>query len=181
MDNKPSGDVGPTASTAVSSMLAQAYRKYARYWMNLARTANSSDDEAKDIVHGVMSNILTGPERHFKSLEHLRNYVARSVLNHAIQARQRTGRQVPWDEAVDVRFAVEQLPVEVNEAERMRVFREGVNRLPKMDFEIIKLRFYCGYTFLEISNLLGLPISTLKSREDRAMRKMKKWLRKNGF
>jgi RNA polymerase sigma factor (sigma-70 family) len=60
-----------------------------------------------------------------------------------------------------------------------RIFREGLRRLPKRDFEILKLRFYCGLRFVEISTMLGIPISTLKSREDAAIRRLRSWFRKN--
>ena len=60
------------------------------------------------------------------------------------------------------------------------VLREAIRRLPPKDFEILKLRFYAGLTFQEISQMLNKPVSTLKSREESAMKKVRAWFRKNG-
>jgi RNA polymerase sigma factor (sigma-70 family) len=71
---------------------------------------------------------------------------------------------------------------EPNHDERLlrAVLLEGLGGLPKKDFEIVKLRFYGGLTFQEISDLLHLPVSTLKSREDSAMKKLRRWFQKRG-
>ena len=60
-------------------------------------------------------------------------------------------------------------------------FRRGLLRLSDDDFQLIKLRFFTGLTFAELSTLLGKPISTLKSRELSALRKLRTWMRDDGF
>ena len=71
----------PSSKLAWSALWGTAYRKYFRLWTTLARSAEISDDEAKDIVHTVVTGIIAEPTREFHSLEHARNYVAKSVLN----------------------------------------------------------------------------------------------------
>ena len=61
-----------------------------------------------------------------------------------------------------------------------KVLLEGLAGLPKKDFNILKHRFYSGLTFQEISELTHVPVSTLKSREESAMKKLRKWFRKRG-
>ena len=62
-----------------------------------------------------------------------------------------------------------------------RALKSAIQRLPRRDFDVIKLRYYAGYTFDEISSILGTPISTLKSREEAALQKLGKCLRKKGL
>ena len=158
----------------------EAYRRYIRFWTNLARTTLITKEEAEDIVHGVVSSLLLKQNKRFESVEHIRNYVAKSVVNRAIQLRQRGGRSVDLPEPVDP-SSLEILRSGSAEEISSHVLRSIIQRLPRRDFEIIKLRFYSGFTFKEIGELLDLPISTLKSREDAALKRIRKQLRKNDF
>jgi RNA polymerase sigma factor (sigma-70 family) len=107
--------------------------------------------------------------------------VAKGVLNRAIQLKKKNDRTSPWREQVEIQFAVSMdLSKTENEGLGM-AFRKCLLRLPRRDYEVLKHRFYSGLRFAEISSLLGVPISTLKSREDAAMRKMRSWLRKMGY
>jgi RNA polymerase sigma factor (sigma-70 family) len=70
----------------------------------------------------------------------------------------------------------------VYDLDRQReVLRSAILSLPDKDFEVLKYRYYAGLTFREISELLHLSISTLKSREDAAIRKIRRLFRKKGF
>jgi RNA polymerase sigma-70 factor, ECF subfamily len=59
--------------------------------------------------------------------------------------------------------------------------REGLQGLSRSAFQVIKLRFYAGLTFNQISQMLNLPISTIKSREEAAIKKIRASLRKKGY
>jgi DNA-directed RNA polymerase specialized sigma24 family protein len=60
-----------------------------------------TDEEAEDIVHGVITGIITRRPEAFESLEHIRNYVAKSILNRAIQVKRRADKHVPWSEILE--------------------------------------------------------------------------------
>jgi RNA polymerase sigma factor (sigma-70 family) len=155
-----------------------AYRRYYRLWISLARSSQASEEDAQDIVHGVIASILNNGSPEFESFEHLRNYVAKSVLNRVILHRKQMQRRAPL---VDVNDLIsdtsgdavrEETPVDT------RMLIAIVRKLKRRDFEIIKLRFFSGLTFVEISQLTGRAVSTLKSREVSALKKIEKALRK---
>jgi RNA polymerase sigma factor (sigma-70 family) len=158
-----------------------AYRKYLRFWMNLAKTIYVSEEEAKDIVHSVLSAILAGAPKDFETMEHLRNYVGKAVLNRAIAHKQRNDRLSGWTENTELRFSVNPEVSGIDQRMQTEALKEAILHLPRRDFEIIKLRFYSGFTFNEISQILDLSISTLKSREDAAIKRIRRWLRKKGM
>jgi RNA polymerase sigma factor (sigma-70 family) len=158
----------------------EAYRKYFRFWTNLARSASLTEDDAKDVVHTVITATLAQSGRRFDSIEHIRNYVAKGVLNRSIQARQRGDRTTRMTEHLELNLAAESQEQARDEETLRVVLREAIRRLPPKDFEILKLRFYSGLTFQEISQMLNRPVSTLKSREESAMKKVRAWFRKNG-
>ncbi len=158
-----------------------AYKRYYRLWFTLARTSHASEDDAKDIVHGVIAAILSDQGREFSSLEHLRNYVAKAVLNRVILLKQQMRRRLPLaaEHEHHVTTIAEHVLIEDEEANKL--IRQAILGLRKKDFEIIKLRFFEGLTFAEISVLLGKPISTLKSREVSALGKLRNALKKRGL
>ena len=135
------------------------------------------------MLHAVLTAILSDPARTFETLEHIRNYVARAVLNRAIEFkkyRARNGGRF-FEEINEDTLAVEE-PIPWTESEELRtVLRKAIAQLPAAQFEIIKLRFFSGLTFREISELVGVPLSTLKSREEGAIRRIRKILRLNGY
>ena len=179
-----SANSGKIASISVpleiNPMWVTAYRKYFRLWVRLAKTIRISEDDAKDIVHGVISSLLSDSTKSFQSLDHIRNYVARSVLNRAIQSKRRGERKTPWMEHIELRFPVV-LEETVDDDYLTHALKSAIQRLPRRDFDVIKLRYYAGYTFDEISRILGTPISTLKSREEAALQRLERWLRKKGL
>ena len=157
-----------------------AYRKYFRFWLNLARGQQISEDEAKDILHTILCSIIADDKKEFDSVEHIRNYVARAILNRAVVSRKEAGRKISWTETL------ERLHPALNDSDEegdsiRGAIRDGLRGLSDTAFQIIKLRFYSGLTFHEVSQMLNLPLSTVKSREEAALKKIRATLRKKGF
>jgi RNA polymerase sigma factor (sigma-70 family) len=158
-----------------------AYKRYYQLWVKLARSAQVSGEEADDIVQSVVASLLMNDSLRFESLEHLRNYVARSVLNRAMQMKKKANKHIAWNDALEERvFSTLERSPEPMDAE-FAVYREAIRHLSRRDFEIIKYRFYAGLTFAQISVLLGSPVSTLKSREAAALRRLRRWIKRKGF
>jgi RNA polymerase sigma factor (sigma-70 family) len=158
-----------------------AFTKYYRLWLNLARSAEVTDDEAKDIVQGVLTAILSDPERHFVSLEHARNYVAKGVLNRVKGLKMRSVRRVRIAEVSEARYAVDPEVHTTEELQRRLALRGAVGRLNRRDFTILKLRFYSGFTLAQTSEIMNIPLSTIASREGVILKKIRERLLKGGF
>jgi RNA polymerase sigma factor (sigma-70 family) len=173
-------DAEPHPVFLCSPVWKTAYRNYHRFWLNLAKGQHVSDDEAEDILHSILCSILSDSGKQFRSVEHIRNYVARAILNRTIEVRKEAGRKSPLTEAVERLYAVD----EEKEGESLTLrnaVREGLQGLSRSAFQVIKLRFYAGLTFNQISQMLNLPISTIKSREEAAIKKIRASLRKKGY
>jgi RNA polymerase sigma factor (sigma-70 family) len=163
-----------------STLWAVAYKKYYRLWVNLALTVHFNIPEAEDVVHAVIQSAMTRDGEPFASLEHIRNYVAKSVLNRAGQNRARENRAMRWDENAEILSRVGPSSEELEDNEQMRILREVLVCLDSRDYEIVKLRFFSGLTFQEIAGYLGLALSTVKSREESALKRIRRALRKSG-
>ncbi len=149
--------------------------------MSLARASSLSEDDAKDVVHAVIESALAQDLSRFESLDHIRNYVARGVLNRVILFFQRGLKTTEFTERIDSQIAERVAEPDFDEQLIRSALREGMRALPKKDMEIIKLKVFGGYTFHQIGELLHLPVSTLKSREDSAIKKLRKSFRKRGL
>ena len=169
------------SDTEIGSVVNSAYRKYFRLWAKLARGAGLTEDEANDVVHSVIAAILSDPKRRFESLEHARNYVAKSVLNRVKVVNARSRRITPWEENVEGRFAVIPDDCPGDQQKERMALQKAVQKLPRRDFDILKMRFFSGFTLAQVGSILGMPISTVKSREDVILRRMRVQLRKSGF
>jgi len=180
LDKNPARDSEPLPTA--NELWAVAYRRYFGLWTNLAKTSGLSEDESKDVVQSIIAGILCEPhKKEFESLDHVRNYVAKSVFNRVKVVRARNIRKTAWHEDTEIRFAT--LPDEYSDdAARLREsLCTAVGSLSRKDFTILKMRFFSGFTLAQVGEFLDMPISTVKSREDAILRKIKKKLRRNGF
>jgi RNA polymerase sigma factor (sigma-70 family) len=166
---------------AYTSLIVTAYQRYRSFWINLARTSKLSTEDAEDILHGVIGSLLSRRDPAFESLAHVRNYVARAVLNRAGQARQRGQRVCEFDETFAEGLDVLKDVGGLEQQEEREALLAVLQGLSEQDYQIVKLRFFSGFTFIEISEMLGAPVSTLKSREDAALRRIRRLFADRGL
>jgi len=171
----------PERQPVGKEMWAVAYRKYFGLWTNLAKSSGLSDDESKDVVQSIITGILCEPKREFESLDHVRNYVAKSVFNRVKVVRARNGKKTAWHEDAEIRFAIIPDEYSGDEVNLRNCLCAAVSSLSRKDFNILKMRFFSGFTLAQVGEFLDMPISTVKSREDAILRKMKRKLHQNGF
>uniref|UniRef100_A0A7C4THC2 RNA polymerase sigma factor n=1 Tax=candidate division WOR-3 bacterium TaxID=2052148 RepID=A0A7C4THC2_UNCW3 len=63
-------------------------------------------------------------------------------------------------------------------AKRMKEIEEAISHLPPLDREILLLFHKEEYSYEEISRILNLPVSTIKTRLHRARRRLKEMLKR---
>jgi RNA polymerase sigma factor (sigma-70 family) len=171
----------PLSEMPRASLFPTAYMKYIRLWMNIARSADLAEEDAEDVVHSVLAAILGDGKRQFQSLEHARNYIAKSVLNRVREMKIKGSRRLPWEDLPEDRLSVKADEYGLDERGRREALRRVMMKLPRRDFNIIKLRFFAGLTLAEVAELLGIPISTISSREGVILDRIRETLKKMGF
>jgi RNA polymerase sigma factor (sigma-70 family) len=181
MDHELPDAEAPFPQSQGSALWEAAFTKYYRLWLNLARSAEVTDDEAKDIVQGVLACILSNPVCQFVSLEHARNYVAKGVLNRVKGLKSRSYRRVKIAEVPEARYAVDPDTSSTEDQQRRCALRKAVRGLNRRDFTILKLRFYSGFTLAQTSELMNIPLSTIASREGVILGRIRTRLLKEGY
>ena len=68
-----------------------------------------------------------------------------------------------------------------NHDENSRLIRMAIEQLPANARELMVLRYYNGLSYEKIGSVLGISKATINGRLTRAKRKMKKFLKRNGF
>jgi RNA polymerase sigma factor (sigma-70 family) len=178
-----SGSFVPGVSTDGSSwdgVWQNAYEQYYIFWIRQARRVSPSYEAAEDVLHSVLAQILQDRERTFSSPIHLRNYVAKAVLNRSIDVRKRSSGYEKFHEESG-HFLVHDAFELRHDVPTMRTMLvRALAALPPHLYAVLKCRYFAGFTFKQAREFLQVPVSTLKSREDAALRRIRKYLERNG-
>lgn len=127
-------------------------------------------DEAEDIVHEAVLRFLELNSNEIKP-SGLKMYLFRITYNLCHDAlRNRSKRNLPL-ENIDIPELTEDETPDYDEAERLNVILNGI---PERDAEVIRMNVIDELSFVEISRILSLPPSTVKSRFKSGMDKIRK-------
>jgi len=132
-------------------------------------------EDAEDIVQDVFVKIYS--QKLFQKLENLEVYFYKTTMNACLDfmRREKTKFRVYQD------FETENKTVSENEAIQNLKLEEEFNRinkilktLPEEQAEVVRFRVIDELSFKEITKILGEPESTIKSRFQYAIKKLKK-------
>ena len=125
--------------------------------------------EAEDIVHEAILKLLEKDSRDIKP-ESVRLYLFRIVYNLCLD-RIRTGtKEVKLNDDLEIEDKTNDV-LDLEEIDRINVC---IETLPKHVSEIIRLRVVDNLSFVEISKILSIPQSTVKSRFKAGLDKLRK-------
>ena len=131
-------------------------------------------DDAEDAVQDVFVRLHQRLGEGDTEVRNLSAYLYRSLANLCVSRLREVGRTptVPLDSQPD--------PI-APEAEDFEQEYRRINRLlaeiPEEQAEIIRLRYYGDKSFQEIADILGIPLTTAKSRFTYGMEKIKRGMR----
>lgn len=119
---------------------------------------------AEDIVHDAVVRFLDRCPRGLEAVR-MRAYLFRIVYNLCMTAqvadRRRSLREVSLDSVERAVADDDDDSLDEEEARRLNRMLDG---LPEKEKEVVRMRAMDGLSFVEISEILSLPQSTLKSR-----------------
>jgi RNA polymerase sigma-70 factor (ECF subfamily) len=160
--------------------------------VNVCRGMLGDMDAAEDAVQMVIAGILGKLDQgalSFSSREHARNYLLKSIRNKAQDILKSGARKSPDSEEIlphvqepgeDPLAALISREEEEGRKRRLDELAHGLSALKTGEREVLTFRFVEGMKYREISELTGIPITTLKSREDSALKKLRAALEKSG-
>lgn len=150
---------------------------YGEIYVDLYRFALYSLGNEEDAKDAVADAVLDG----FKQRETLRDKGAFRQWMFAIlsnKCRRKKREYVNrWEfeiPSVEEENPVEELPQQGAELSEAVAVRELFARLPQEEQQILALRIFAGYNSREIGNFLGMAPGTIRSKEHRALAKLRK-------
>ncbi len=153
-----------------TSSVRYIYQLFSRPVATVARSVVGPDQA---LIDDIVQQTFTKAWRAAKTFDSNRSFapwlytIARRTAIDAVRAERRPTKG-DHDEIIDI--AVESSTMESAwEAYEVRL---AIQRLPVEEQEVIKLGHMMGYTHGQISERLGIPLGTVKSRSHRAHRKL---------
>ena len=154
---------------------ALLYDRHSRAAYSLAYRMMGEKQAAEDLLQDALLKVWRAAGSYRSERGSVRTWVLSIVHNCAIdQLRSHASRRRTQDK-VEASAAKSQpseaFAVTWSNSQRDQV-REALNTLPQEQLKILELAYFSGYTHVEIADLLGLPLGTVKGRMRLGLKKL---------
>ncbi|MEM0968413.1 MAG: sigma-70 family RNA polymerase sigma factor [Verrucomicrobiota bacterium] len=161
------------------SALEALYDRYARPLYSLALKMLGDEGEAEEVIQDVFTSVWRKTSSFRPERAKLFTWMTALTRNRCIDRLRSRQRRLPkqvgeGSEEVDVRTAVDDLFAR----EQADQVRSAIRTLPPDQRRAIQLAFFQGYTYSEVSQMLGIPLGTAKSRIRYAISRLRTELEK---
>jgi len=152
--------------------LEAAYRAYAPTLYSVARQVLGNDSDAQDCVHDALMRVWgrTGafrPER-----GSLRTFLSVCVRNEAIGRRREAARHFHIEQRLALDEPERPYEFEVRDHVELGRLRDALTALPPEQRQALELAYFQYLSHTQISEKLGVPLGTIKSRLAMGLRKL---------
>jgi RNA polymerase sigma-70 factor (ECF subfamily) len=157
---------------------AALYDRHSRAGYSLAYRMMGEKQAAEDLTQDAFLKVWRSAGGYRSERGSVRTWILSIVHNRGIdQIRSLASRRRTQDRVEQA--APRSQPSEAfAEAWRNRQrdqIREALNTLPEEQLKILELAYFSGYTHVEISNLLDLPLGTVKGRMRLGLKKIREY------
>lgn len=152
-----------------------AFKKFGDTVLRTAFACTGAYSEAEDITQEVFLSLHSKPQD-FTDDEHMKAWLLRVTINRCKNYRKsfRVSRTHSLDDVGEAELQINFTPQESE-------LREKIARLPEKYSSVIYLYYYEEYKIKEIAELLGKKENTVSSLLQRARKKLKLELEKEGY
>lgn len=156
--------------------LASLYDRHGRAAYSLAYRVMGEKQAAEDLTQEVFLKVWRSAGSYRAGRGSVRTWILSIVRNGGIdqiRAAASRGRTQDEFEVLAIKTQPSEAFAEAWRNSRRDRLREALSTLPSDQLEILKLAYFSGYTHVEISDLLGLPLGTVKGRVRLGLKKLK--------
>lgn len=154
------------------AIIEEMYNENYSYLRNYLIGLTRSHEEADDVIQELFSKILRNPHWVLE-VAHTRGWLVKSARNTLLDLHKKKRPELLQDEKI-----IENLLISNHSLEEEIVLKNQLEtyfaEMSTTDKAIFIAKEYYGYKYEEISELLDIPISTVKSRVFRMRKKMMK-------
>jgi RNA polymerase sigma-70 factor (ECF subfamily) len=164
------------ATESDAEAFAILYDRHSRAAYSLAYRMMGDKHAAEDLLQDAFLKVWRGATSYRTERGSLRTWILSIVHNRGIdQLRSSASRRRTQEKVVasaPISQPSEAFAATWRNTQREQV-REALGTLPKEQLKILELAYFSGYTHVEISELLGLPLGTVKGRMRLGMKKIR--------
>ncbi len=154
--------------------LLALYQRYGNLVYSMALQTLRQPVLAEEVTQDVFLKLWQQPERWNPALGQLSSWLLAITRNAAIDRLRREARHNASDiEAIAEADAEPAAMTDLGAWADGQLLRELMRQLPTEQRELIELAFYRGYTHSELSEGLGVPLGTVKTRLRAGMQKLR--------
>lgn len=147
---------------------AELYRRYASRIYQYARRILNQSSDAEDILQETFLKFLEILKKD-AVIENVPAYLLRIARNLSLRVSSKKQVTVPIE---DYHAIFEETPMETDEASK--VLTMSLDLLSKEQREALVLQVYGGLSYIEIAEVMGVPMTTVRNWVVRAKDKMRK-------
>ena len=155
---------------------ATLYDRHSRAAYSLAYRMMGERHAAEDVVQDSFLKVWRAATSYRAARASVRTWLLAIVHNRGIDQLRSTASRRRMQEKVEASAPTSQPSEAFSESwrnsQRDQV-REALKSLPQEQLKVVELAYFSGYTHLEIAELLGLPLGTVKGRMRLGLKKMK--------
>ena len=155
---------------------AALYDRHRRAAFSLAYRMMGDHQAAEDLAQDAFLKVWRGAGSYRSDRGSVRTWILSIVHNRGIdQLRSHASRRRTQDriEASAPRSQPSEAFAETWRNSQRDQVREALNTLPTEQLKILELAYFSGYTHVEISQLLSLPLGTVKGRMRLGLKKIR--------
>src|ERR671932_162701 len=159
------------------------YERHTRAVYSLAYRMMGERQAAEDLTQDAFIKVWRNAASYRVERGSVRTWVLSVVHNRGIdQLRAQASRRRTQDkiEASAPRSQPSEAFGETWRNAQRKQVREALNTLPSEQLKILELAYFSGYTHVEISELLGLPLGTVKGRMRLGLKKIRDFFESRG-
>ena len=169
-------DLISLVEAADAEAFATLYDRHSRAAVSLAYRMMGERQASEDLAQDAFLKVWRGASSYRADRGSVRTWILSIVHNRGIdQIRSQASRRRTQDkvEASAPRSQPSEAFSEAWRNSQRDQVREALNTLPSEQLKILELAYFSGYTHVEISDLLDLPLGTVKGRMRLGLKKIR--------
>ena len=169
-------DLISLVEAADAEAFATLYDRHSRAAFSLAYRMMGEHQASEDLTQDAFLSIWRGASSYRADRGSVRTWILSIVHNRGIdQIRSQASRRRTQDkiEASAPRSQPSEAFAETLRNSQRDQVREALDTLPPEQLKILELAYFSGYTHVEISDLLRLPLGTVKGRMRLGLKKIR--------
>ena len=169
-------DLIALVEAADAEAFATLYDRHSRAAFSLAYRMMGERQASEDLAQDAFLKVWRGASSYRADRGSVRTWILSIVHNRGIdQIRSQASRRRTQDrvESSAPRSQPSEAFAEAWRNSQRDQIRETLNTLPPEQLKILELAYFSGYTHVEISDLLGLPLGTVNGRMRLGLKKIR--------